>query len=838
MKIKTAVLAIFVLAAAASGFDFVWGQGNPDQPTMAPLNPAYIRYLDTLKRGAPKRFTDDGHPLGYIPPPVRLSGPPAAANGVKTEAVYPATYDLRTTGKLTDVRDQGGSCGSCWTFGSYASLESILKPGESRNFSEQDLNANHGFTWAECEGGNSWISAAYLARWSGPFNEPEVPYPYSSAATPTTPVKHIQRIQWAPERGTAYTSNDDIKYLVTNYGATAFSYRHDNAYYNATNKAYYYTGVGASNHMVAVVGWNDNYPAANFNSAPPGNGAFIVKNSWGTGWGDSGYFYMSYYDTSFGEVTSFNGAESTANYRGIYQYDPLGWVSGLGYTTNWHEIWGANIFTAASTEEIGAIGTYATDPNTQITAYVYTDVTAGNPTSGTLAATKVYTAPYSGYYTIKLDTPVAMTQGQRFSVVIQYYNTNNPSTQKWLLPFEYRDASYSAGATSNTGESFYKQFSGNTWSDFYTWSGGTYYPNCCIKAYVGGDCTPNAKDDFVGTWGDGVYYRNSDSGAWVNMGSSASLITVGDLDGDCIDDLIGIWPTQGGVWVKYSKTGSWAMLSSTAAHITTGDMNGDGKPELLGTWDGQGVYWRDNTTGAWTQLASPASLITAGDIDGDGKDDLVGIWPGQGGVWVKYSAGGTWSQLSSTAADIASGDLNGDGRDELLATYDGQGVYYRNSLTGGWTQMATPATQTTQGDLDGDLTADLIGIWPSQSGVWVKYSATGTWALLSSTATDIVSGKMRAAGSAGVFEPMRLAAPAGGYLLEPRRGGPGTADYSAVGPGGKDFVPQIEPNLIPVEQGGMTVEKQPGPGEPGFRCVIEKNLVPREQDKSKDRGRK
>jgi C1A family cysteine protease len=772
--------------------------------------------------------------LGHIPPPVRLSPAPAAANGVKTAAVYPATYDLRTTGKLTSVKDQG-SCGSCWTFGSLGSLESFLKPGETRNFSEQDLNKNHGLTWAECEGGNSWITAAYLLRWSGPFNEPEIPYPYSSVATPTTPVKHAQRMMWGPSR-TSYTANDDIKYFITTFGAADCSFYWSSGSYNATNKAYYINSTTSSNHEVAVVGWNDNYPAANFNSAPPGNGAFIVKNSWGTSWGEAGYFYVSYYDTSFGWITSFNNAESTTNYRGIYQYDPMGWVISYNYGggyPNWTEIWGANIFTATSTETIGAVGTYATDPNVQMTAYVYTNVTAGNPTSGTLAATKSYTAPYSGYYTIKLDTPVAITLGQKFSVVVKYYL--NSLTQVWLCPVEEIWSGYSDGATSNPGESFMRNTSVGSWFDA---DGLAAETNICIKAYVGGDCTPNAKDDFVGTWASGVYYRNSDSGAWVNLGSSASLITVGDLDGDCIDDLIGIWAGQGGVWVKYSKTGAWAQLSSTAAHITTGDMNGDGKPELLGTWDGQGVYWRDNTTGAWTQLATSASLITAGDIDGDGKDDLVGIWPGQGGVWVKYSAGGTWSQLSSTAADIASGDLNGDGRDELLATYDGQGVYYRNSLTGGWTQMATPATQTTQGDLDGDLTADLIGIWPSQSGVWVKYSATGAWALLSSTATDIVSGKMRAAGAAGAFEPMRLAAPAGGYLLEPRRGGPGTADYSAVGPGGKDFVPQIEPNLIPVEQGGMTVEKQAGPGEPGFRCVVEKNLVPREQDKSKDRGRK
>ena len=253
------------------------------------------------------------------------------------------------------------------------------------------------------------------------------------------------------------------------------------------------------------------------------------------------------------------------------------------------------------------------------------------------------------------------------------------------------------------------------------------------------------KDDLLATWdGQGVYYRNSDTGAWVKLATPATLIANGDLDDDGIDDVIGIWPTQGGVWVKYSASGSWAQLSSTARHIACGDMNGDGRVDLLGTWDGQGVYYRNSASGAWVKLATPATLITSGDLDDDGTDDLIGIWPSQGGVWVKYSSGGSWVQLSSTARDIAAGDMNGDGRDELLATWDGQGVYYRTS-GGSWVKMATPATQVTAGDLDGDGTDDVIGVWPSQAGVWVKYSQGGTWAQLSSTAVDIAAGRMRAA---------------------------------------------------------------------------------------------
>jgi|GEM_PF-1013610 len=337
-----------------------------------------------------------------------------------------------------------------------------------------------------------------------------------------------------------------------------------------------------------------------------------------------------------------------------------------------------------------------------------------------------------------------------------------------------------------------------------------------------------AKEDLLATWdGQGVYYKNSDTGGWVKLASPATMVAAGDLDGDGIDDLIGLWPGQGGIWVKSSHTGAWAKLSSTAVHIAAGDMNGDGREDLLGTWDGQGVFYRNSIGGAWVKLASPATLITTGDLDGDGTDDLVGIWPSQGGVWAKYSRTGAWAKLSSTARDICVGDANGDGRDDLIATWDGQGVFYRNSISGAWVKMASVATQVACGDLDGDGKADLIGIWPTQGGVWVKYSKTGAWALLGSTAKDISAGRMRAQGgaSAAAASP-ELAAPAGGQAEGPEAAAR-ILDLADDGPGGPRFRPEergsLTPGKGPASRGRAG---QPGPGERGFKFSSQANLSP------------
>jgi hypothetical protein len=139
--------------------------------------------------------------------------------------------------------------------------------------------------------------------------------------------------------------------------------------------------------------------------------------------------------------------------------------------------------------------------------------------------------------------------------------------------------------------------------------------------------------------------------------------------------------------------------------------------------------------------------------------------------------------------------------------------------------MSTPATKTDAGDLDGDGIDDLIGIWPTQGGVWVKYSKTAAWAKLSSTADWISTGRMRTAGATLTTEatvPTELIAPLGGYATGP--GEVSHLDYSDWGPGGPLFVYEKERNLAPRQADDQT--PLPGPGEPGFKCLLEKNLIP------------
>jgi C1A family cysteine protease len=458
----------------------------------APINPEFERYLLEKKLGLREAMTPDGHPLGYIPPPQSwLSGKQkdpvdswlalyrASALG------YPASFDLRTKNRVTPVKDQM-DCGSCWAFGGYGSLESFLMPKSTPpNFSERHLVWNHGFDPGPCDGGVDLMTIAYLARWAGPVKESNCPYDYSPTWTncgASKPVQyHVQDAEYFN------FEMDKIKEFLTasKGGAISSSFYVDSAFYSAANAAYYYDGsLGeAANHAVAIIGWDDNYPNTNFKDTPPENGAFLVKNSWGTSWGNGGYFWVSYFDALFGTQNwAFHNAEATTNYKRLYQYDPLGWVD------TWRCIfgnpaWGANIFTAKADEKLKAISFYTAHPNQSVRYAVYVNVTAGNPTSGSRKVNKVITFPNVGYHTVKLPAAIPLTKGKSFAIVLKYAPSWSGFGEDFVLPVEAQLLGYSSAATASAGESFMSCDGGNTWDDL-----GAYlnYPgNVAIKAFTG-----------------------------------------------------------------------------------------------------------------------------------------------------------------------------------------------------------------------------------------------------------------------------------------------------------------------------------------------------------------
>jgi streptogramin lyase len=98
-----------------------------------------------------------------------------------------------------------------------------------------------------------------------------------------------------------------------------------------------------------------------------------------------------------------------------------------------------------------------------------------------------------------------------------------------------------------------------------------------------GDLNNDGRDDVIGTWaGDGTYYRDSVSGKWTRLASSAMQLASGNIGGTQ-DDLAGVW--SDGLWVRYSANGSWKKIDAgIPLWITTGDMTGDNRADIIGSY--------------------------------------------------------------------------------------------------------------------------------------------------------------------------------------------------------------------------------------------------------------
>ncbi|WP_183192477.1 lectin like domain-containing protein [Brevibacillus fluminis] len=460
------------LAAVAAFFPLAGFASSKETFQFAPINPSFAAKTTVH---AVSSATSDDHVLGYRPGPVVLSLPRESCHTRSVKAALPAAYDLRTLNRVSPVRDQG-TCGACWTFATLASVESALLPDESWDFSENHLRNNHLFDWSPCSGGNASISTANLVRWNGPVLEADDPYTDQSNKRKTgLPVqKHSQDVLYLPERENPL-DNLAIKESLRQNGGLYVGLSFQESLFNDNRAAYYNSRNEVANHAVTIVGWDDNYSRDNFLKKPPGNGAFIAKNSWGTNWGDEGYFYISYYDRTLTEFTAFVKPEAANNYQTIYQYDELGLTGSLGGSKDTG--WFANIFPAQRDGRIKAAGFYTLGHDATYEVKVYTDVDPKKgPLSGNLASTSKGTLAYMGYHTVQLPDPAEVKAGTSFAVVAKVTVPGN----QYPIPVENRVKGYSSKASSGKNQSFFSA-NGDRWIDVMTLDSTA---NVTLKAYA------------------------------------------------------------------------------------------------------------------------------------------------------------------------------------------------------------------------------------------------------------------------------------------------------------------------------------------------------------------
>lgn len=448
-------------------------------------------------------------------------------------------YDPRNEAGFPKVRNQG-SLGSCWAHSAMAMTEMDLWKNESGNITSElndmsefqtvyfmnhdwkdplDLCSGDNFrgiaggsttklpdTWYT-GGGNTAFTKFMLMDWVGSVSETE----HTDTAYSILQEKQKDAFlsdDYAIKKDIAHIQDvyvintkdqDVIKQMVAEHGAVGISYYHSgqttgtdgtssSTYYNAGTHAYYSTITGMTNHAVVIVGWDDDFSVESFNTKPEAKGAWLVKNSWGSSWGDGGYFWLSYKEKSL-DATAYAfraAARGSADYYDHnYQYD--GGISTLfGRYDKRPEVQEANIFTAQNDEILKAAAIY-TYENHDYTIDVYKDLTdKSNPLSGTLVQSVSGTQFYQGYHTVELPSDIKLNRNETFSIVVTLKNRTQGEDAKFALDSRYLPAGgwiYSQ-VEAKPGESFVRPVTGDQnrkWDDLALESSPA---NLRIKAYT------------------------------------------------------------------------------------------------------------------------------------------------------------------------------------------------------------------------------------------------------------------------------------------------------------------------------------------------------------------
>lgn len=383
----------------------------------------------------------------------------------------PQKYDLREHNRVTPVKNQGPN-GSCWAFATYGSAESVLMPQEYNDFSEKNLRNTHGYDWGPDQGGTWQVASAYLTRGSGPIAERDEPYsPYDfNSPRGLTRVKDVDEIINVPDARNGFDV-DLIKEAIMEHGAAYTTINGDESYLNVRTMGSYNPGYfGYANHAVTIVGWDDTFSRYNFGITPPGDGAWIIKNSWGQNWKYmGGYYYVSYHDAFCGKNNAIFKLKNKTPGEEIWYYDYLGMTSTFG---NGETAYFSNVFGPTNgNKDVYEVGFYVPSNGARYEVYM----TRGNGQVSFNDRVKVAegSVRYGGYVSVPIDK-FTVGSGQYFAPIVKmttpgYY---------YPIPIEANIPYYSSRARANRGESYFS-YNGQNWMDL---TSQRYNANVALKA--------------------------------------------------------------------------------------------------------------------------------------------------------------------------------------------------------------------------------------------------------------------------------------------------------------------------------------------------------------------
>lgn len=438
---------------------------------------------------------------------------------------------------ILGVRNQSIS-DDCWAFATLASIESnLLKNNintdylsvahlelitQSSLYTPSFMTFNRSFN----SGGKLEYTAAYVLNNWGPIKESELPFQtITNLINNRTTINQIDIVNkeasvdvddifYLNNRQGSCSENsiETIKQYLVNHGALAASIYFNIDTGDYVNGAYYYyNGNNMANHAVTIVGWDDRVETTSFTNNTTRKGAWIVKNSYGTSVGDSGYYYVSYDDINIcTNVVGFYNADLNVSDE-IYYYDDLG--TNVTITSRSDINYIANTFTKKNTNnEIIDKITFATYAK----GIDYTVYYASNSSLKNYEEIASGTTSHAGYMSIIPNKDIYVTD--EFSIIVKFETSSN---MKDVIPVVMKGASSSSPYHSfevTDGVSYFSN-DGETWIDL----GEKLNAQASIRVYTSLLNTTNPTDV-----DDTSEINNSASVELVNPNNDIEGVVLGD----------------------------------------------------------------------------------------------------------------------------------------------------------------------------------------------------------------------------------------------------------------------------------------------------------------------
>lgn len=435
-----------------------------------------------------------------------------------------SSYDPRKSGKVSSVKMQVG--GTCWIYSAMATCESnLIHKGladSSVDLSELQMLyfCKNGFAdklgnfvydsdYADMtmkefmyEGGTESFVEFVLAQWCGSISESRAKIPssaelynemgikdvsledYVASLTLESDMAHEAEFHLSETRKLSGNTSDPtsvipyVKELISKYGAVSAGY-YDKASYmkpmsNGGDNTYYFPYRTSTNHAIEIIGWDDDFDASNFVTKPAGNGAWLIKNSWGenlsyqsSGLTGNGYLWISYYDKTLCGFLAFD-LEETDKYENIYGYktgvkNDIYYKESIGSDTIYNVMttFEASAYDAGVAERVDAIMidtsysySYA-DRQCKVTLYANPVVEDGKLVSYTgKTDTITLNTNYVGRYKVDFsNNPLYVLEGNTFGVYVETDAYVNSETIQFIKAYTNKAESFVPAQNIFFGES-------------------------------------------------------------------------------------------------------------------------------------------------------------------------------------------------------------------------------------------------------------------------------------------------------------------------------------------------------------------------------------------------